>query len=164
MAKYHSGNWLQGWVGRHIEDVTWRLSSVIKLGNLIEFNQKKRQRGVHLWWRLSHLALGVDYTLYHPWRGLATLLILIEWQPRPDDGISKEYNSHVFFCIRSDLGSCRAINTDSINYAQNGFRITREKTSVRVSFCQGDKTCCLPANTFREQYSQRPRVRAGLLS
>ena len=22
MAQYHSGNWLQGWVGRHTEDVT----------------------------------------------------------------------------------------------------------------------------------------------
>ena len=81
------------------------LSSVIKLGNLIWFNQKKRQRerphcdddSVATLWC-------VVIAVYHPWRGLAALLILFRWQPRPDNGVSKSKTPTSFFCIRSDKG------------------------------------------------------------
>lgn len=40
--------------------------------------------------------LGVVF-LYHLWRGLATLLILSDWQPRPDAGMSKSKIPTSFF-------------------------------------------------------------------
>ena len=41
------------------------------------YSKKIRQRGrPYRWWRFSHCAFDVEFTAYHPWRGLATLLIL----------------------------------------------------------------------------------------
>lgn len=60
---------------------------------------------VHWWWRLSHPVFDVEHTLYHPWRGLAALLILLDGSQGLKSGWAR-VNSHVFLFITALIGSC----------------------------------------------------------
>ena len=80
---------------------------------------------------ISHHAIGVRSLLYHLERGLATLLILIEWQPRPDDGISKGLTPTSFFVFR--LQGVQHVSS-KVDFHQSGIeKGTRERVRSKVT-------------------------------